>query len=193
VKKLIACAGGTTIPHEDYEPLPADGAEQLLSWFRDLVDELEKLSGRWSYVMGVQGCLFLTQLANTTVTLWQRHGYQVSLVTDTGLSDNFAFIYLAQTLPVFWALWLSFGTMIHLNTYLREIPSRVTRCCDAKKLGFADRNAFAEEYKRLGVHLDVPYLGELTTSTRFGALISLAGLLLTAASMPASIKDTFGV
>ena len=194
VERMTDCAGGTTITADALSaPLSADGAEQLLQAFRDLVDELETLSSRWSYAMGVQGCLLLAQLANTTATLWQRHGYQVSLLTDTELSDNFAFIYLVQTFPVFWALWLSFNTMIHLNTYLAEIPSRVSRSCDAQKLSFTDRNAFAQEYKRLGVHLDVPYVGELTTKTRYGALVSLAGLLLTAVAVPAQLKDTFGL
>merc|ERR1719424_2342224 len=101
VERMTDCAGGTTITAD---ALSADGAEQLLQAFRDLVDKLETLSSQWSYAMGVQGCLLLAQLANTTATLWQRHGYQVSLLTDTELSDNFAFIYLVQTFPVFWAL-----------------------------------------------------------------------------------------
>ena len=74
-------------------------------------------------------------------------------------------------------------------------PDGSNPCRHVKKYKEEKRERFLsdEEYKRLGVHLDVPYLGELTTSTRFGALVSLAGLLLTAASMPANIKDTFGV
>jgi len=186
-------ARNTFRPHAP-QPQTRNDPEPLLARFRELACELENLSRGWKYVLGIQACYFCAQLGSTTTTIYRRHGYQTSLVTGQTLEDNQAFFYLAQTLPVFWALWLSVGTIIHLNTYLANIPDRVSRSSRcAQHFSFIDRAAFAAEYTRLGVHLDVPYIGELTTGTRWSALASFVCFLLAAATWPAQLKDTLGV
>lgn len=166
--------------------------EELLARFRGLARELEILSRGWKYVLGIQACYFCAQLGSTTTTVYRRHGYQNSLITGQTLESNQAFFYLAQTLPVVWALWLSFGTIIHLNTYLANIPDRVSRSCCAEQFGYIGRAAFAAEYQRLGVHLDVPYIGEITSSSRLSALASFAGVLIAAQEFAPQLKDTLG-
>lgn len=166
--------------------------EELLARFRGLARELEILSRGWKYVLGIQACFFCAQLGSTTTTVYRRHGYQNSLITGQTLESDQAFFYLAQTLPVVWALWLSFGTIIHLNTYLANIPDRVSRSCCAQQFDYIGRAAFAAEYKRLGVHLDVPYIGEIKSSSRLSALASFAGVLIAAQEFAPQLKDTLG-
>jgi hypothetical protein len=180
-------------PHRPHEELKT--AEQLLSDFRKLTRELESCSGVWRSVLGTQVCLVCALVINATASLLTRHGFQVSLLTGQPLSDGMALMYLVQTMPVLWALWLSFSTVVHLNTYLDEVPARITRNCRDENLilSMAERCQFAEEYQRLGVHFSVPAVGKLTTSTRMNALLSFVGTLSLALAFPGQVIDTLGL
>ena len=158
---------------------------ELVVEFRSISTELAYISSSWSWILGVQVCLFCSLLGNATATLLHFHG--VSLLTGTALSSGGAKLWLVQTLPVLWALMLSFDSVVFLNTYLADVPGRISRHCDTDTLTLSERCQFADEYQRLAVWLSAPFVGELTADKRFGAAVSFAGMISLALAFPSQI------
>lgn len=161
--------------------------DDLVQEFRSISDELAWVSETWSWVLGVQVCLFLALLANATAALLHFHG--VSLLTQEPINEGGGKLWFVQTVPVLWALILSLSTVVSLNTYLEGVPGRLSRNCDAGLLTLTDRCQFADEYKRLGVCLSAPFVGKVTEDSRFQALVSFAGMISLALAFPAQITD----
>eukprot|EP01043_Picozoa_sp_COSAG02_P027005 COSAG02_NODE_1573_length_11882_cov_5.506832_4_plen_617_part_00 len=159
---------------------------QLLTSFRRLAIELQDTAWKWSWILGTQVLLTCALIVNATASLLGSHGYQISLLTGDPLNKSMALMYLVQTVPVLWSLWLSFDTVISLNTYLDEIPLQISHNC-IDKFDMAMRDHFANEYARLGVHLSVPFLGEVTKTTRFHALLSFATMLSLVMTFPGQV------
>jgi hypothetical protein len=165
--------------------------DHLLNCFCELATELDKtdLIRGWRWVLGTEILLTCALVANATTSLLGSHGYQISLLTGDPLYKSMTLMYLVQTAPVLWSLWLSFDTVICLNTYLGEIPARISRSCAVPGHNMAQRDHFASEYARLGVHVRLPFVGEMTTTTRFRALLSFAGMLSLAMTFPGQVSQ----
>ena len=163
----------------------------LLNKFCELATELDNtdLIRGWRWVLGTEILLTCALVANATTSLLGSHGYQISLLTGDPLYKSMTLMYLVQTAPVLWSLWLSFDTVICLNTYLGEIPARISRSCAVPGHNMAQRDHFASEYARLGVHVRLPFVGEMTTTTRYRALLSFAGMLSLAMTFPGQVSQ----
>lgn len=168
-----------------------DDLDHLLNKFCELATELDKtdLIRGWRWVLGTEILLTCALVANATTSLLGSHGYQISLLTGDPLYKSMTLMYLVQTAPVLWSLWLSFDTVICLNTYLGEIPARISRSCAVPGHNMAQRDHFASEYARLGVHVRLPFVGEMTTTTRYRALLSFAGMLSLAMTFPGQVSQ----
>lgn len=112
----------------------------------------------------------------------------MSMLTGLGAKDDTAvaqtddvWVQAVQVWPILWALVISFGAVIDLNSYLADIPARISKQCDTGVLSIHERNAFAAEYSRLGLCLEAPVLGRMTTQGRNAALISFATAFAAAA------------
>lgn len=176
----------TSPPAAVQQPQASESAiDDLIQEFRSLSAELAWISETWSWVLGVQICLFLALLANATSALLHFRG--VSLLTQEPINGGGSKLWFVQTLPVLWALIVSLETVVALNTYLEGVPGRLSRNCDAQLLTLTDRCQFADEYKRLGVWLSAPFVGEVTEGSRFQALVSFVGLISLALAFPGQI------
>jgi hypothetical protein len=177
----------TSPPTAAQQPQASDSAiDDLIQEFRSISAELAWISEIWSWVLGVQICLFLALLANATAALLHFHG--VSLLTREPINAGGGKLWFVQTVPVLWALVISLETVVSLNTYLEGVPGRLSRNCDPRLLTLTDRCHFADEYKRLGVCLSAPFVGEVTEGSRFQALVSFAGMISLALAFPAQIS-----
>ena len=140
--------------------------------------------------MGAQIALVVAILVNCVSAILHRRGIGlVSRVDLTGDVHRFEFV-LMQVVPLMWAVFISFSAIVRLNTYLESIPSRISR---ESNFDITLRCAFADEYERLEMFLEIPLVGKLTEGKRLSAMLSFVGVVSLALSFPGQIADALAI
>ena len=119
--------------------------------------EVARLSTIWTRVLSVQFFLCGSLLVNAITTILHQQGFSLLSRRDLALDHTVSGkIAMMNTIPMLWALTLSFSTVVRFNSYLAGIPDRVSL---KSSFSLANRVYFADEYRRMGVWLTIPGLG----------------------------------
>jgi hypothetical protein len=186
----LSVEDATPLMMDDRAASSAGRSGGLLQQLTVVKAEVERVGHVWRWCMGAQIALVVAILVNCVSAILHRRGIGlVSRVDLTGDVHRFEFV-LMQVVPMMWAVFISFSAIVRLNTYLESIPSRISR---ESNFDITLRCAFADEYERLEMFLEIPLVGKLTEGKRLSAMLSFVGVVSLALSFPGQIADALAI
>lgn len=159
------------------QPVEERNLDQFVAHFGVIQKHLKDSSREWSRVLALQALQFVvgaSGLALGMVGGWdcERSHIEGLIWTDVELESAAA----ANLVAMLWPLCLSVISIVQTNSALDEIPRQVT---SQFLFSSVERCAFASDFERLRLHLEVMGVG-LTTNRLVPVMVSISVTLLAA-------------